>query len=84
MPYTKISRHEMLKMLHFAHVEFDTLVAHRDHTFTLRVCCTTDRDRARRASVGKLCKTTRAILLDERGIQRGELHTIEIRFAYQD
>jgi hypothetical protein len=44
----------------------------------------TDRGSSAPRFGGKLCKTTRAILLDERGIQRGELHTIEIRFAYQD
>ncbi len=84
MPYAKISRQEMLNMLHFARVEFDTLVAHRDHTFTLRTGFTADPDRARRASAGRLLKTTRALLLNERIMQRDDQYAFEMRFAYND
>jgi hypothetical protein len=36
MAYAYIPRSGMVKLLDFAHVEHDTLIAHRDRTFTLR------------------------------------------------
>ena len=84
MAYAYIPRNDMLKLLDFAHVERDILVAHRDRTFTLRRRFTGDGEIARAASVGKLCKNTRAVILEERFGRRGQRGSLQIRFAYEE
>jgi hypothetical protein len=74
----------MLNMLDFAHVARDTLLAHRDRTFTLRRRFTGDGELARAASVGKLCKNTKAVILQERFQRQGQRGSLQIRFAFQE
>ena len=84
MAYAYIPRNDMLKLLDFAHVERDTLIAHRDRTFTLRRRFNGDGELARAASVGKLCTNTKAMILEERFERKGQRGSLQIRFAYED
>jgi hypothetical protein len=84
MAYAHISRKDMVKLLDFIHVERDTLVAHRDRTFTLRRRFTGDGELARAASLGKLCKNTKAVILEERFERCGQRGSLQIRFAYEE
>jgi hypothetical protein len=84
MAYAHVSRKDMVKLLDFVHVERDSLIAHRDRTFTLRRRFTGDGELARAASLGNLCTKTKAVILEERFERRGQRGSLQVRFAFED
>jgi hypothetical protein len=52
--------------------------------YILRRRFTGDGELARAASLGNLCKNTKAVILEERFERRGQRGSLQVRFAYED